>query len=80
MSSRKMLQSSIQSTDFTFITSGGAVNAGTMKKEKVSREKQHDDDADVVMQKIAWEMGLIKSDELELFENYTNILSPRYRY
>lgn len=72
MNNRKAVHSSGQVHDFTFIT-GGATTSSLGKTQKDAEEV---DDADEVMQKIALEMGLIGSEELELFQEYAQF-SPR---
>ncbi len=70
MNSRKQLHPQNQINDNTFITN----SINPTGRRSVS-ESEAEDTADVVMQKIALEMGLVNNEELELFENYA-VLPP----
>lgn len=63
--------------DFTFITNSLAVGASSSNKRVNSNSGLNDDHtnaiADDVMKKIASEMGLVGTDELNLFEDYANL-------
>lgn len=73
MNSRKLLHSPSQTNDNTFITN--SINHTVTAGSKKTLTSETDDTADVVMQKIAHEMGLVSNEELELFEDYA-VLPP----